>query len=98
MNAAEYIAQYNITPDYIDPEGNVYDEDDLRDRYHDMLDEMGLVEIAGLDYAVSHALQSVDPIAYRCGMIDYQDALDWDEWSADHAWNTTDEDEDEDEA
>lgn len=96
MNAAEYIATYSTTPDYIDSDGNVYDEDDLRDQYHDYLDDMGFVEIAGLDYTVSEALKAVDPTAYRCGMADYQSALDWDEWTEDHEWNVTDEDEDED--
>lgn len=95
MNTEEYQTRYGINPEYIDEDGDVYDQNDLAERYDDMLDEMGLVEIAGLDYAVSRALQAVDPIAYRCGMSDYADALGWDEWHEDHEWNTTDEDEDE---
>lgn len=44
--------------------------------YDDMLDDSGPVNIAGLDYDVSHALKQVDPTAYRCGLLDYIDGLD----------------------
>lgn len=93
MNATEYITRFNITPDYIDAEGNVYNEDNLKESYDEMLDESGPVVIAGLEYAVSDALQSVDPTAYRCGMSDHQSALGWDDWTHDHEWNISDEDE-----
>ena len=93
MNTAEYLDYYLTTPDYIDAEGNVYDESDLQERYDDMLDEEGPVTIGGLEYSVSRVLQEVDPIAYRCGMADYRDALEWDEWTENHEWI-----EDEDEA
>ena len=63
MNTAEYLDYYLTTPDYIDAEGNVYDESDLRERYDDMLDEEGPVTIGGLEYSVSRVLQEVDPIA-----------------------------------
>ena len=99
MNTTEYQTRYGIDPEYIDAEGNVYDEDDLRESYDDMLDESGPVDLGGLEYAVSHALKTVDPIAYRCGMVDYQSALEWDEWTENHEWiKDEDEDEDEDEA
>ena len=100
MNTAEYLDHYYlITPDYIDAEGNVYDESDLQERYDDMLDEEGPVTIGGLEYSVSRVLQEVDPIAYRCGMADYRDTLEWDEWTENHEWiEDEDEDEDEDEA
>jgi len=97
MNTAEYLDYYPVNPDYIDADGNVYDESDLRERYNEMLDEEGPVTIAGLEYDVSRVLEEVDPIAYRCGMLDYQNALEWDEWTENHEW-IEDEDEDEDEA
>lgn len=95
MNTVEFQTTYDTDPDYIDADGNVYDADDLTERYDDMLDEMGPVEIAGQEYSVPFAFKSVDPVAYRCGLSDYQSALEWDEWTADHEW-IVDEDEDED--
>lgn len=95
MNTEEYQTRYGTDPDYIDEEGNVYDESDLQERYDDMLDGEGPVTLGGLEYSVSHILPEIDSIAYRCGMSDYWDSLGWDEWTEDHEWI---EDEDEDEA
>lgn len=93
MNTTEYQTRYGANPDYIDSDGNVYGEDDLAESYNDMLNETGPVSIGGLFYDQAVAFKAVDPIAYRCGMLDYQDSLGWDEWSEDHDWNV-DEDED----
>jgi len=42
--------------------------------YDDFLDEVyGDVEIAGLTYATSEVLKATDPIAYRCGFLDWLD-------------------------
>lgn len=47
-----------------------YDEDD----YRELLDDIyGGVEIAGLTYSTSDALESVDPVAFRCGFSDAQE-------------------------
>lgn len=47
-----------------------YDEDS----YDELLDEIyGDIEICGLTYPASQALESVDPIAYRCGFSDMQE-------------------------
>ena len=44
--------------------------------YDDYLDEMyPETTIAGHNYSTSHALQKIDPIAYRCGLSDYASAL-----------------------
>jgi hypothetical protein len=43
--------------------------------YDDLLNEDGPVTIAGLTYDTAHALDSVDPIAYKCGWLDFMDAL-----------------------
>lgn len=43
--------------------------------YNDMLNEDGPVTLAGLEFDPSHALDALDPIAYKCGWIDYMDAL-----------------------
>lgn len=96
MYTSDYQACHGIDPQYIDADGNVYDEDDLGDLYEDMLEEMGPVLIGGLSYSHAEAFKTIDPIAYRCGMLDYQSALEWDEWTSDHEW-IVEEDEDEDE-
>jgi len=42
--------------------------------YDDFLDEVyGDVEIAGLTCATSEVLKATDPIAYRCGFLDWLD-------------------------
>jgi len=42
--------------------------------YDSFLDEVyGDVEIAGLTYATSEALKTIDPIAYRCDFLDWLD-------------------------
>ena len=93
MNTVEFQTTYDADPDYIDADGNVYDADDLTERYDDALNESGTVTIGSLEYSPSEVLKSVDPTAYRVGMSDYQSALEWDEWTADHEW-IVDEDED----
>ena len=48
-------------------------EDMAYDTYDDMLDETyGEVEIAGMTYYTSNALKEIDPVAYRCGVYDYE--------------------------
>lgn len=93
MNTVEFQTTYDADPDYIDADGNVYDADELTERYDDMLNESGTVTIGGHEYDHAEALKSVDPIAYRVGMSDYVSALEWDEWSEGHKW-IVDEDED----
>lgn len=48
--------------------------DDARESFDDLLDECGPVMVAGLEYMPSRVLREVDPIAYRCGLIDYIDS------------------------
>lgn len=51
---------------------DIIDDEDMEERYKDLLDECyGDVNIAGYDYRTSEALESVDPVAYRCGLADY---------------------------
>lgn len=51
------------------------DVDAYEEEYKDMLDDMGDIEIGNLHYMASYTLKSVDPTAYRCGLIDYVDGL-----------------------
>lgn len=52
------------------------DPDAYEDSYREYLDEQGTVEIGTLKYDVSRVLQAVDPVAYRCGLLDYVDSID----------------------
>ena len=52
---------------------------DIADYYNDMLDDCyGEVEICGLEYSASIALQRVDTVAYNCGLNDFIDSIQQD--------------------
>lgn len=58
--------------------------------YDDMLTEVyGPVVIAGMEFDAAYALNELDPIAYKCGWIDYMDALgvDTDELEDDYTFD-----------
>jgi hypothetical protein len=45
--------------------------------YVDVLDEIyGEVEICGMKYSSGRALLELDPVAFRCGKVEYEDGLD----------------------
>ncbi len=49
-----------------------YFDREMEDRYREFLDEAyGTVKVAGYEYETSHALSTVDPVAYRCGFADW---------------------------
>jgi hypothetical protein len=55
---------------YVIEENERYDED----AYRELLDDTyGDTEICGLTYSASHALECVDPVAFRCGFADSQE-------------------------
>ena len=59
-------------------------EDLLTEMYDEMLDECcGPVKIGTLEYSAAHTLKEVDPTAYRCGMVDYEDSLSQDGFTCD---------------
>ena len=100
MNTTEYIAQYSTDPDYIDAEGNVYDETDLRESYEDTLNEVyETVTIGYSEFCPADILRELEPVTYRVGLSEHAESLGWDEWTENHEWiEDEDEDEDEDEA
>ena len=53
------------------------DPDDYTERYDDMLDE------CHGDF-MGYILKEMDPVAYRCGLLDYLDSLDQDEEKMDN--------------
>lgn len=57
--------------------------------YDDMPNEDGPVVIAGMEFDPAYALNELDPIAYKCGWIDYMDAIgvDTDELEDDYTFN-----------
>lgn len=86
------------TPDYITPDGETLDHDDMAERFRDYLDSDGPVNVQGLSLYPSRIWEEVDPIAFRCGVNDYVDMMVCDseiaEWEEGHEW-LTDDDEDE---
>ena len=58
--------------------------------YDDFIREMtGDVNLLGIDYDPATVLNAVDPIAYKCGWIDWCDAegIDTDELEDDYTFN-----------
>ena len=51
------------------------------DEFEEALDDIyGDVEIAGHKYSTGQTLREIDPIAFRCGLADYGDSLETEEW------------------
>ena len=71
---AELTAQAKALQTQID--GFELDPDDYTEQYDDMLDEWH-GDFLGMN--ASHILKEMDPVAYRCGLLDYLDSLDQDE-------------------
>ena len=57
------------------------DPDDYAERYDDMLDECH-GDFMGMN--ASYILKNMDPVGYRCGLLDYLDGLDQDEEKMDN--------------
>ena len=60
--------------------------EDAQERYEDMLDSEGPVNVAGLEFLPSRILREMDPTAYKCGLFDYVDAegIDSDDLTGDY--------------
>ena len=57
------------------------DPDDYVEQYEEMLDEVH-GDFLGMN--ASYILKEMDPVAYRCGLLDYLDSLDQDEEKMDN--------------
>lgn len=61
----------------------------------EVLDDIyGDVKICGMDYSSGQALLELDPIAFRCAKIDYEDGLDPDTWECDKCGSEFDDEDD----
>tara|TARA_R110002020_G_scaffold291323_1_gene506782 strand:+ start:338 stop:508 length:171 start_codon:yes stop_codon:yes gene_type:complete len=50
------------------------------EEYDEILDDCyGEIEVCGLTYWASSLLKCIDPIAYRCGLSDYESSLEEEE-------------------
>lgn len=63
---------------WLEENDHIITESEVERMYDDELDEYP-VTIGLLEYAGSHVLQKVDPIAYRCGFLDFLDSLGLDQ-------------------
>ena len=67
---------------YKDEDGRHYSEQDMADRFEEMLNDCyGTVSVAGMEYGTARALKELDPVAYRCWLLDYIDGAEVDEVS-----------------
>jgi len=67
---------------YKGEDGQHYSEQDMADQFEEMLDEVyGTVSVAGMEYDTARALKELDPIAYRCSLLDYIDGAEVEEVS-----------------
>ena len=48
---------------------------EAEESWNDLLDEAGDVELNGVEYQRSRLLIEVDPTNWRCGLLDYIDAM-----------------------
>jgi hypothetical protein len=50
------------------------------EEYDDLLDDIyEVIKFGTLEYPPSQVLKAVDPVAYRLGMIDYEDSMEGEE-------------------
>jgi len=72
-----------MKPDYIHLEtGETTNEWDLEARYEeDLNDAYGEVEVCGYTYSAGTVLKTIDPIAFRCGFVDWMNAAGWEDYS-----------------
>ena len=61
--------------DYVNAEGELFTESELEDRFAEELDDYWEpVSVCGYEYAAGRALREIDPVAFRCGFLDWLDA------------------------
>jgi len=61
--------------DYVNAEGELFTESELEDSFADGLDDCwGPVSVCGYEYEAGRVLREVDPVAFRCGFLDWLDA------------------------
>lgn len=87
-------------PDYIDDNGDTFTYEDMAERFRDLLDEIyPEVAIGVLTWAPSHVLEEMDPIGFRCSVLDYIDSLmadeELEEYEEGHRWLESDEEDEE---
>ena len=76
---AELAQQAKALQNQID--GFELDPDDYAEQYEEMLDDCH-GDFLGMN--ASYILKEMDPVAYRCGLLDYLDSLDQDEEKMDN--------------
>ena len=74
-NKGAEIAAKQVAIECFDKEEH-FDEE----QYNDMLDENGMVDICGMQFVASRALKILDETAYLCGLGDFIDGMENDEF------------------
>ena len=61
--------------DYVTVDGDLRTEGELEDEFADQLDDCWEpVSVCGYEYGAGRALRQLDPVAFRCGFLDWLDA------------------------
>ena len=61
--------------DYVNAEGELFAESELEDAFSECLDDCWEpASVCGYEYAAGRALRELDPVAFRCGFLDWLDA------------------------
>lgn len=59
--------------DYVNEYGELFTRD-MEDEYRDLLGDLyGMVSVCGYEYDAGEVLANIDPVAFRCGMVDWID-------------------------
>lgn len=56
-------------------EVEIITEGELEERYKEGFDQIGDIEIGNLTFQPSRIVEELDPIAFRCGLNDFEDSL-----------------------
>ena len=60
--------------DYVDDSGELFSQDELEDAFENDLSECyDAVSVCGYEFDAGRALRELDPIAFRCGFLDWID-------------------------
>lgn len=58
--------------DYVDADGELLSENEMSDGYVELLNDMyDMVDVCGYSFEAGAVLREMDPIAFRCGMLDW---------------------------
>ena len=67
------LAQLNFDLEELETELKSLENGENEEEYDNMLDELSEVKIGNIEFCASRVLKELDPIAYNCGLSDFND-------------------------